>query len=200
MSTIHCDIGGAKHSHIIEVLPGARKRPVGSARRAICALHAARDRRAEKELGMRFIGEGIAKTCYTDGAIVYKVPLEYEGCTCESCIGEGEPSPDEYQHWQEYELANGGYWDDVLETKVDISKRPRWASPTSAYIVDGTCVLTQPVVTPMDNVRYTDARYSSIKKQLDKALQERRSILGDMHPGNYGVAKNGHLRIFDLGA
>lgn len=201
MSTIRCDIGGSKHHHEVEVKPGSRKRPVGSARRAVLAMHASRDRKVEKTTGMKFLGEGVAKTCYTDERHVYKVPLEYDGCSCDDCGGTGA---DEYQHWNEFAIANGGglVYDFEQKTWVekDPDRRPSWASPTSAYIVDGTCVLAQPKVIPADNIRWDDPRYQSMRQQLDEVGRSRRSILGDMHPGNYGVTKNGRLRIFDLGA
>lgn len=195
--TIACNFAGsARHYHDVVVMPGARKRAIGSTRDAALVSHAhANIALFEAITGAEFLGEGAAKTAYLLNGTVYKVPNNYCDCGDDQCNG-----GDDYQSHQEFEVANGGGMRYTSEGWVQrpATKRPYWASPTSMYIVDGIAIVAQPPVTPADNIDYMDPRYSSAREQLSRA--NLRSFMADMHPGNYGLARNGHLRVFDLGA
>ena len=172
----------------ITVEPGeGRKRPIGCKRDALRA--AARDG--------KLAGEGGSKSAFLFGNVVYKVTNSY--CLEPECDAKGSCS----------------CYDGELEDEFIASNRARvegfnWGTPTSLYkLDDGTAVIAQPRYITADSLYHSCGRkceqdcsksdqYYRLQRKASKAYYGsgyRR--ITDFHPGNYGMTKNGQLRVFD---
>lgn len=162
------------HTHEVTILPGARKRPVGTAREAAAAL-------CEKEPTGDFtwLGEGCGRIALLahNGRHVYKVPVD------PSPYGDGH----DWQSREEFERANRH----VRGYRLGLQ-------PTSGFEVDGVFVTCQPVVTVGDDL--LQDRHPRLRALKQRARELAWDLgIDDMHDGNWGIAKNGQVRIIDLG-
>lgn len=125
--------------------------------------------------GVRYCGQGCSRAVYVDTQerIVYKVDT-YVARNPEYTYSDNAT---EYENIQK--LRGEGV---------------RWAPPAYLWSVDGHQVLAMPFYP----VSGENAPSEKINEARDLEYSEWNNYLGDMHPGNWRLTKNGQIRVIDL--